>query len=197
MENQTRFALHPLLQKRWSPRAFSSEPISGEVLGRVLEAALFAPSASNEQPWRFVVGLKGTPAHEAILDSLVEFNQLWAVLAPVLIVACGKTVANAKPDQPNPNFRYDTGQAVAHLSFQAMHEGLFVHQMTGFDPAKAAQNLAIEPPFVPISVIALGYMGSPDQLPEKLKAIETGPKKRFGFEEMVFEGEFGNPFKLA
>jgi hypothetical protein len=69
--------------------------------------------------------------------------------------------------------------------------------MTGFDPAKAAQNLAIEPPFVPISVIALGYMGSPDQLPEKLKAIETGPKKRFGFEEMVFEEEFGNPFKLA
>jgi nitroreductase len=193
MQNMTRFPLHPILQNRWSPRAFENKPVAAAITARILEAALFAPSASNEQPWRFIVGFQGDETFTKINDSLVEFNQLWASKAPLLILACGKTEMNNKPGIKNNSYQYDTGQAVAHLTFQAMHEGLFVHQMTGFDPAKAAEILNIPEPYVALSVIAVGYIGNPEQLHEKLRAIETGPKKRFDFSEMVFSGNFGNP----
>ena len=94
-----------------------------EKLRNVLEAARWSPSASNIQPWVFFVGLKGDETYDKIYDSMVEFNQLWAKLAPVLILNCAR-ITN-EDGIPNGTWQYDTGQSVAHLSFQAMEEGLF------------------------------------------------------------------------
>ena len=127
---KTKYGIHPLLKERWSPRAFKEDIIEKEKLQRIFEAAQWSPSAMNEQPWQFMVGEKGDATYPKILAGLVDANKRWAQKAPVLIVAVAKKnyVYN---DKNNFHYLYDTGQAVAHLTFQACTEGLFVHQMGG------------------------------------------------------------------
>jgi nitroreductase len=173
--------LHPLLADRWSPRAFDpSHRLTEEQLTALLEAARWAPSASNTQPWRFAVTLPGTPEHAAVLGALVGFNQDWAHAASALIVVAAQTTT---PDgQSRPWAVYDTGQAVAHLSVQAEHEGLVVHQMGGFDRDRLAAVLGA-PAVAPLVVVAVGQASDQessatrDRLPieELLLLIETGP----------------------
>ncbi|MEI6750207.1 MAG: nitroreductase family protein, partial [Bacteroidota bacterium] len=128
-EAPTTLSLHELIRKRWSPRAFAPTAVEPEKLQRIVEAARWAPSSSNLQPWIFVIGFSGDKTYNAIFSTLVEFNQLWAITAPVLMLAIGKET-NAK-GEPNGSYSYDVGQAVAYLTMQAMAEDLYVHQMGG------------------------------------------------------------------
>lgn len=182
-------SLHPLLASRWSPRAYDGRPVSGEVLGRIFEAARWAPSSSNLQPWSFLLGFKGDEVFEGIYSTLVEFNQLWAGKAPVLGLALGNTV-NPKGEK-NSSYLYDLGAAMALLSIQATHEGVYVHQMGGFDKEKAAQLFGIPNEYEVFSAFTLGYAGNPEELHPNLKKLEYTPRSRKDSGEFVFTGKFG------
>ncbi len=189
-EANTKYNINPLLKKRWSPRAFSEKPVEKAKLQRMFEAARWSPSASNEQPWAFILGEKGDETYNNIMSTLVEFNQIWSQFAPVMIVSCAKKDV-AKGDGENLNRMYDLGQAVAHLTFQAAAEGLYVHQMTGFDAEKANNLFQVPENFEAISVIAIGYIGDPAILHPKLEKLEYADRIRKPLKEFIFSGGFG------
>src|SRR5688500_14130423 len=150
----TEAQLHPLLAGRWSPRAFDpGYHLPDEQLTALLEAARWAPSANNTQPWRFAVARRGTDRHAAILDALAPGNQTWAHAASALIVVATELVA--ADGAALPWAVYDTGQAVAHLSLQAQHEGLVVHQMGGFARDRVAAGLGLPEGVTPLVVVAV------------------------------------------
>ena len=147
----TDYPVHELIRERWSPRAFSDQPIAPEVLRSLFEAARWAPSSSNEQPWAFIVATKDdTATHAKLLSTLVESNQVWAKNAPVLGIAVSK-LTFARNGNPNRNAFYDTGAAIAYLTMEATSRGLFVHQMGGFDPRKATELFSIPTGWEPIA----------------------------------------------
>ena len=168
--------LHPLLAQRWSPRAFNAEhELTEQQVTALLEAARWAPSASNTQPWRFAVTERGSAAHAAVLDALAPGNRLWAHAASALIVVAAVTTG---PDGgERPWAAYDAGQAVAHLSVQAQHEGLVVHQMGGFDAARIAALLDA-PNVTPLIVIAVGHRDALARLSEPFASRETAARDR-------------------
>jgi nitroreductase len=171
---------HPVLDvlaERWSPRAYdAAAPIDEQKLASALEAARWTPSANNTQPWRFIVARRGTAEHAAIAESLAGFNALWAPSAAVLIVAVAETAT--EDGTPLTHAGYDLGQAVAHLSVQAHHDGLVVHQMSGFDPAVVRERFELPERFAPTTVIALGELGDIDALPDALREREVAPRLR-------------------
>jgi nitroreductase len=181
---RTAAPLHPLLAARWSPRALDpGHELSPEQLTCLLEAARWAPSASNTQPWRFAVTLRGSAEHAAVLDALAPGNQAWAHAASALVVAAAETVA---PDgAARPWALYDTGQAVAHLSVQAEHEGLAVHQMGGFDRDRVRAVLDAADPVEPLVVLAVGRHDSTVALPEPLAGREAAPRTRLPLDELL------------
>ena len=187
---QTNHDIHQLIKQRWSARAFSQEPIELDKILRVLEAARWAPSSMNQQPWRFIIGLNKDETHQKLFDILVEFNQIWAK-APVLILAIGKTKMNIN-DEPNEAYSYDVGQAVATLALQATEEDLFVHQMGGFDKGKAMELFQIPLNYMPLTILAIGHYGDSDLLHEKIKILEYSPRVREDLEGIVFSGTFGH-----
>jgi hypothetical protein len=187
----TTFDIHPLLKERWSPRAFDDRMIETDKLMRMLEAARWSPSSSNEQPWRFIVGLKGDETYSNIYSTLVEFNQLWAKTAPVLMLSIGNRMSLKNPDKPNVSCVYDVGQAVAHLSFQAMSDGLFVHQMGGFDKELAARLFGVPDNFEVLTALAVGYIGDPEVLHPNLKSMEYAARERRPLDTMIFNKQFG------
>jgi nitroreductase len=190
--------LHELLRLRWSPRAFADKAVEKEKILRMLEAARWTPSSSNEQPWRFIIGSQGDETYQKIFDILVDFNQKWAFTAPVLLLALGNTRSKKKPDVKSNIYKYDVGQAVAHLTFQASADGLFVHQMGGLDKQKAAQIFEVPDDCEVLTAIAVGYMDSPERLPPKFEEMEYKQRSRQDLKEMVYSGRFGqNPDFLA
>lgn len=173
-----------VLAARWSPRAFDpSSPIDEDKLAAALEAARWAPSASNTQPWRFIVARRGTDLHAAIEGALMGFNREWAGSAQVLIAAFAEQ-ADADGN-PRPWAQYDLGQAVAHLSVQAHADGLFVHQMGGIERDALQALPGVEDRFAPVSVIALGELGDATALSEKLQQREAAPRVRRPLAETV------------
>jgi nitroreductase len=185
--------VHEIIRERWSPRAFSEEPVPTEVLRSLFEAARWAPSSSNEQPWAFLVATKDDQAsHAKILGTLVEFNQVWARYVPVLSIAVSE-LAFARSGKPNRNAFYDTGAAVAYLSTEATARGLFVHQMAGFDPHKAIELFSIPSGWEPIAAFVIGYPGDPQSLPEKLRERELAPRTRKPLADFVMSGSWGQP----
>ncbi|MGA9668094.1 MAG: nitroreductase family protein [Terracidiphilus sp.] len=176
----------PILHQRWSPRSFANREVSPADLAKVFEAARWAASSHNEQPWRFLVGDRNSLTYKKIFDSLVPFNQTWAVHAPVLILG----VANAKfsrNDSPNRVALYDLGAAASYLTLQAAALGLATHQMAGFDTDSARKALDIPGHYVVGAVIALGYQGEPDALPnEQFVAQEVAARQRKPLSEFVF-----------
>ncbi len=193
----TQYPAHDLIRHRWSPRAFSDKKVAPEILQSLFEAARWAPSSSNEQPWAFLVGIKGEgDTFQRILGTLVEANQVWAKHAPVLVIAVSE-LAFAKSGQPNRNAFYDTGTAVSQLTTEATSRGLFVHLMAGFDPRKAIEAFAIPNGWEPISVFALGYLGDPQALPDTLRERELAPGKRKPLHEFVMNGNWGNAAPFA
>lgn len=178
--------IHPLVE-RWSPRAYDpTAEISTEVLRTILEAARWAPSANNTQPWRFIVARRGTDAFTTVHDALMGFNQAWADSAAVLIVNIAET-ADAE-GKPRPWARYDLGQAVAHLTVQAQHEGLHTHQMGGFDGARIAAAFGLADSLEVVSITAIGVLGDVDALPEALREREVAPRLRKSLDELVVAG---------
>jgi len=169
--------LHPILAERWSPRGFDGgHYLTSEEMTALLEAARWAPSANNSQPWRFAVALRGTDAFEAILSSLAPTNQAWARAASGLLVVAAET-ANADGSS-RPWATYDTGQAVAHLTMQAEHEGLSVHQMGGFDHDRLKSLLELPAYVTPLVVVAVGRRDETPRLPEPLASREEAARER-------------------
>lgn len=197
MKNPVEKDVMDLIAKRWSPRAFSSQPVDPELLTTLFEAARWSPSSYNEQPWRFIVAKRESPeAYEKMLSVANDWNRQWAKLAPVLIL----TLANTKfklNDKPNPHAKYDLGAAVAYLSLEAMRHGLYVHQMAGIQPERAKELYAVPEAYEVVSLIALGYLGEVEQLPEDLRADEARKRKRKALSELVFEYEFGESASSA
>lgn len=186
----------PVFHERWSPRAFSDREVSRESLSKVFEAARWAASSSNEQPWRFIVGLRGSETYENIRKSLAGFNQQWAPMAPVLIVGA----ANSKFSRNGVENRfalYDLGAAASYMSLQAASMGLATHQMGGFDQVKARELLGIPADYVIGSVIALGYQDDPEKLADAaLIERELAPRQRKQLSDFVYEA-WEKPLQLS
>jgi nitroreductase len=179
--------IHPLVE-RWSPRAYDPHAeVPTDVLRTILEAARWAPSASNTQPWRFIVARRGTSAFATVHDALLGFNQAWADSAAVLIANLAETADDE--GKPRPWARYDLGQAVAHLTVQAQHEGLHTHQMGGFEGARIAEAFGLGPNLEVVSITAIGVLGDRDTLPEPLREREVAPRLRKPLEELVVAAE--------
>jgi nitroreductase len=187
----TDFPVYDLITERWSPRAFGDKPVAPDVLASLFEAARWAPSSSNEQPWAYIVATKDDSENFAKLVSvLVPSNVTWAQRAPVLALAVVK-LAFEKSGAPNRNAQYDVGAASAWLTAEATFRGLFVHQMAGFDPDKARQVFAIPAGWEPIAAIAIGYPGDPDSLPQPLRDREVAPRTRKPVSTFVMSGSWG------
>jgi len=166
-----------VLAERWSPRHFdATAPLDEAALQNALEAARWASSAYNSQPWRVVVARRGTAQHAAIVSTLSGFNQTRAGSAAALIVFL--TEPSNADSKVQPTASYDTGQAVAYFTIQAQSHGLFSHQMSGFDPDAAAAALEIDSRFTPTTVMAAGTPGDPAEIPEGLRERETAPRAR-------------------
>jgi nitroreductase len=188
----TEYPVHDFIRERWSPRAFSDKPIAPEILRSLFEAARWAPSSNNEQPWAFLVATRDDKHNlDKSLDALVEFNRNWAKQAYVLGFAVSQ-LAFAKNGTPNRNAFYDTGAAMAWLTVEATACGLFVHQMAGFDPEKVRANFGVPAGWEAIAAFAIGYSGDPASLPEPYRSRENAPRTRKPTREFVMTGEWGH-----
>jgi nitroreductase len=184
--------VHELLKNRWSPRAFSERPVEPQALRSLFEAARWAPSSNNEQPWVYLVATKDDVENFAkMLGVLVEFNANWAKHAPVLALSVAHLKTN-RDGKPNRVALHDVGSATAQLTFEANARGLLVHQMAGFDAEKARQTFAIPPDWEPVAAIAIGYPGNPESLPDKLRERELAPRTRKPVDEFVMTGSWGH-----
>lgn len=191
----TAFPVHDLVRDRWSPRAFADRGVSAEALGSVLEAARWAPSSYNDQPWRFVVATREERAeHAALLSCLVPANQAWAAAAPVLIFSVAHA-SFARNGKPNAHARHDVGLASAQLALQAQALGLATHFMAGYDAGRAREVLGLPAGWDPVAAIALGHAGEADALPEELAAAERAPRARLALGEVAYRGRFGEAFE--
>lgn len=187
------FPIHDLIRDRWSPRAFGDKDISPETLRSLFEAARWAPSSSNEQPWSFIVATRADRENfTAALQPLVEFNANWAKNAALLGFAVSE-LSFAKNQAPNRNAQYDTGAAMALLSMEATARGLFVHQMAGFDPETAREVFEIPAGWDAIAAFAIGHPGDPNSLPQPYRDRETAPRSRKPIREFVMTGKWGRP----
>ena len=174
-----------LIRRRWSPRTYADKEVPAAELKKLFEAARWAASSSNEQPWRFLVGRRGDETYQKIFDSLVDFNKSWVKSAPVLVLSVAKKTFTGKSN-PNSHALHDTGAATANLSLQATALGLHTHHMAGFDPEAARASFAIPEDYVPVSVTASGYLGDASALPGPLQEREVAPRQRKPLEELVF-----------
>lgn len=193
MEKQAS-AEHPineLLRRRWSPLAFSARRVEPEHLLSLMEAARWAPSSFNGQPWNFILATKDEPEEfERMLGCLAEANRRWAKDAPVLMIAVASLLF-ARNGKPNRHAFYDTGAAVMSLIVEATARGLHAHQMGGFSPERARELYAIPENAEPVAAIALGYTGDPDALPADLRERELKTAVRKPLSDFVFAGRWG------
>jgi len=187
MRAETSVPVNEIIATRRSPRSFDeSAVISNEDLVGILEAARWAPSASNGQPWRFFVGKRGDELFNQIMSSLVPFNQSWAARASALLLVAAKTV---KSDGTiHADYQFDCGLAVGQLVIETHHRGLIAHQMTGFDKAIAQEKLSLAAELVPVVVIAIGKQDAPEKLSGPLLEREQAKRERLSLAEIVVKG---------
>lgn len=194
---ETQIPIHEVIARRWSPRAFSERSVEPEKVHSVLEAARWAPSSRNEQPWAYFVAThEDRENYEALFGVLMETNRTWAGKAPVLLLTLAHTRLE-KDGQPNRHGFYDLGQATAMLVIQATSLGLATHQMGGFNVEAARTRFGVPEGWEPVSVIALGYPGETESLPEQLREREKAQRRRKPLEEFVFSGTWGRPASIA
>lgn len=179
-------AIVDLILNRWSPRAMSGESITHEELMQLFEAARWAPSSYNNQPWRFIYAHRDTPEWQKLFDLMVPFNQSWTKNAAVLLVIC-----SAKNFERNGKFSrthsFDTGAAVENMALQAASMGLVFHGMEGFDYDRARKDLNISDAYDVEAMFAIGHPGSQENLPEDLQKREV-PSERKPVEDFIFKG---------
>ena len=189
-------AIHELLARRWSPYAFADRPVSVDELRSVFEAARWAASSYNEQPWSYIVATKEEPAEfERLLSCLVEGNQAWAQAAPVLALGC-TSLYFTRNGKPNAAAVHDLGLASASLTFEATARGMVVHQMIGILPDRARELYRIPDGVQPLTGLAIGHAADPDSLPEKYRERDLAPRSRKPLREFLFGGEWGTASEL-
>ncbi len=187
MKPQSNFLynLHELIRKRWSPRVFAARPVAEETILTLLEAARWAASSGNGQPWRFIYATQAqNERFRKLFDCLNEGNQEWAGTAQVLILTLAKT-RSERSGRPNRWALYDLGLAVGNLTTQASALDLYVRNMAGFSAEKARQHFDLPDDIEPVTMIAAGYLGDLDQLPEDLKQRELAPRQRKPLAELI------------
>jgi nitroreductase len=187
---------HPildLLAQRWSPRAFADRSVDRETLASLFEAARWAPSSGNGQPWSFLVAIRDDPAEHERLASVLNPGNAWARKAPVLALSVATLDRGGKP---NRHAYHDVALATKNLVIQAVSMGLAAHMMAGFNVEMAREVFEIPAHHDPVTMIAIGYPGDPDSLPEDLRARELAPRQRKRIGEFVFHGKFGQPAAL-
>ncbi|CAB4917551.1 unannotated protein [freshwater metagenome] len=181
MKAQTSVDIHELFAQRRSPRSLDeSANVSNEDVVAILEAARWAPSANNIQPWRFLVGRRGDAEFKSILDALVPFNQSWAYRAALLVAVGGESIR--EDGNPNPTYMYDCGLAVAQLTLESHHRGFVAHQMAGFDADKAGALFQGQRPVI---IVAIGKQAAADQLEGQTYDREIATRERKALSEIV------------
>ena len=194
---ETSTPIHEVISHRWSPRAFDSRSVELEKLRSLFEAARWAASSYNAQPWFFIVASKNDAENfNKVLDSFVEFNQRWVKGAPVLALSVARLKFEHNGESNRHSF-HDVGQAAATLALQATHLGLQVHQMAGILPEKARQIFGIPEGYEAVAGFALGYPGDPASLPDSLRQRETEPRSRKPLASFVFTGKWGETSPFA
>ena len=191
----TQYPIHDLLRQRWSPRAFDDRPIEPEKLRSLFEAARWAPSSYNGQPWRFLVATKeNTTEYNRLFDCLVEGNQKWAHRAPALMLSVAKL--QFEDGSPNRHALHDTGMAAENLVVQATALGLVAHQMAGFRIDQARADCKIPEGYEPVAMIAVGYPGDLALLSDRLRARDAQPRVRKPLTEFVYSATWEQPSSL-
>lgn len=181
------YPIQDLLRKRWSPRAFSPQAVPRDILNSLLEAARWAASSYNEQPWRYIIATKDqTDAFQTVLACLEPNNQKWAHAAPVLMLGIIRTTFT-RNGKPNSVALHDLGAASAQLTLEATARGLAVHQMQGVLPEKIRATFHVPAEYQPVTALAIGYPGDPEQLPEALRKVEREPRTRKAPAELFFD----------
>ena len=192
MEKSTEFGFPVLdvIKKRRSRRAYADKMVEPQKIRSLFEAARWAPSSLNEQPWFYIYATRDQEGlYNQIFEALKEGNKIWARHAPLLILSLARKNF-IRFHSPNPSAKYDLGAANAFLSLQAAHLGLNVHQMAGFDPQIMIRNLRIPETYEPVITMAIGYPGDVETLPENLKAREFAPRERYLEQEFVMNKTF-------
>lgn len=177
--------VHSLIRKRWSPRSFADRPVEGDKINSLFEATRWAASSMNEQPWRFIYATKSeTDLYNKLFDCLAEGNKTWVKSAPLLIMTLMKP-NHAYKNMPNKWAMHDLGLAIGNLTLQATSMDLYIHNIAGFSVNKAKKNFNIPSQFEPVTMIAVGYLGNPDQLPNELKNREVAQQERKQIDELI------------
>jgi len=183
--------IYPLIAGRRSSHAFAPTSVEPETLAGLMEAARWAPSSMNEQPWSFIVATKANKSDFArLVGCLIEFNVQWAQNAPVLLLSVAKLTFES--GEINRHAFHDVGQAIANLTFRATVSGMVVHQIAGFDIEKARCEFSIPQDYEPVAAAAIGYPGNLAELPEKLRKRDVSPRKRRPLHNFVFESRWGH-----
>ncbi len=183
----------PLLEQRWSPRAFASDhELAPEDLATILEAARWSPSGGNTQPWAFIVGFRGDETHGKIVETLARGNQPWVPLASAVLLTVRQVESGPDRELPMTAYTaYDLGQSVAHLSIQAQAMGLHVHQFAGFDHAAAQEAFGIPAHWAVTTGVAIGKLADPAVLDDRTAEEGAPPRSRRPLSEFVFAGSWG------
>ncbi|WP_024822979.1 MULTISPECIES: nitroreductase family protein [Aminobacterium] len=185
------YPIHDLIRERWSPRSFTEEIPSKDKILSLFEAARWAPSCYNDQPWFFLVAIKNN--HESfrkMLSCLAEQNSIWAQKAPILIIALARTTFSLN-GKTNRHAYHDVGMAIQNIALQATALGLAAHPMAGFSSSRVKELYNVPADFDPITAIAVGFPGSPDALPEELRQKELETRYRKSLQDFVFVDEWG------
>lgn len=185
------YPIHDLLAARWSPYAFADRPVSNGDLRSLFEAARWASSSYNEQPWSYIVAKReNLEEFQKLLSCLVEANQVWAKAAPVLALGVAR-LRFFRNNEPNRAAVHDLGLAAGNLLVEATARGLYVHQMIGIVPEKAREVYEIPEGSEAWTGLAIGYWGDSNALPESLKERDLTPRQRKPLREFVFSGKWG------
>jgi nitroreductase len=189
--------IHDLLANRWSPSVFSDRTVSAEDLRSLFEAARWAASSYNEQPWSYIVATKDEPQEfSRVLSCLVEGNQAWAKAVPVLAIGCTSLLFK-KNGKPNGAALHDLGLAAGNLCAEATARGINVHQMIGILPDKVRQEFKVPEGVQPLTALAIGYAGDPNTAPENIRQRDLTPRTRKPLRDFIFSGEWGKTSKLV
>jgi nitroreductase len=183
-----------LLARRWSTRAFTEQPVDTDVLRTLFEAARWAPSSGNGQPWSFVVASRENAEEFEKLASVLVPGNAWARHAGAL--ALSVAALDRDVGKPNRHAWHDVGLASENIALQAAGMGLAVHMMAGFDAARARELFEIPERFDPVTMFAIGYPGDPHKLPEELQRKDLAPRQRKPIRDFVFAGKWGQPSGL-
>lgn len=193
----TDYPIHELLSERWSPYAFQDRPVSDADLRSLFEAARWAASSYNEQPWTYIVATQENPdPFQQLLSCLVEGNQVWAKNAPVLALGI-VSLKFSRNQKDNRAAVHDLGLATSNLVVEATARGLVVHQMIGILPDKAREVYGIPDGFEAWTAMAIGYLGDPMMLPERLQERDQMPRQRKPLDQFVFSGTWGTPSSMV